>query len=208
MSIEIEHIIDLFKNSSTCEKHRKLLDDYYLARNYRESGMVKVIIKECVDPDGKLQSRGDIKESHFDASVTQIQELWEKRIPQVTEKDLENLSKINRIIERQDSYGMQNWDIKKGVVASWSNGSELWYLDRIYTEHLKGKKPDEKVVLDANQIVAPVTEKEFLRIHRRLAPLPLYYGSYEAKKRKIVDWTTADNIWLHGQIKRLLREKE
>jgi hypothetical protein len=53
-----------------------------------------------------------------------------------------------------------------------------------------------------------VTEKEFLRINRRLAPLPLFFGSYEAKKRKIVDCETGNDVWLYGQLKRIAREKK
>jgi hypothetical protein len=199
------HIKDQFENSSTCEKHRKLLDEYYIAKDQREDENVKWLVMECVDPDGVLQKRGDITDDMINGAVKDIKKTWDERIPVPTEKDLENVSKINNIIEGQDSYGHRQWTQKEGIVATWSNGSEMWYLDHMYTEQLKKKT---SVSLDANQVVLPVNEKEFLRVHKRIAPLPLYFGSFEAKQRKIVDWDTADNVWLHGQLKRILRNKK
>ncbi len=197
----VKHIADQFKDSSDCEKHRDLLDDYYIAKNTRQDARVKMILMACVDPDRTLNISDDL----FDLAVKDIKKVWDERIPPATDKDLENVSKINKIIEGQDSYGHQEWKKDgKGVVAMWSNGSELWYLDRLHTELLKKK---QSLSLDANEIIAPVNEKEFLRIHRRLAPLPLFFGSTEAKERKIVDWDTADDVWLYGQIKRLTREQ-
>jgi len=197
----VEHIADQLKNSNDCAKHRALLDDYYIAKNTRTDDRVKMILIACVDPDRAL----NISDSLFDLAVKDIKKVWEERIPPATEKDLENVSKINKIIEGQDSYGHQDWKTSEGgVVAMWSNGAELWFLDRMHTELLRKK---ESLSLDANEFIAPVTEKEFLRIHRRLAPLPLYFGSLAAKERKLVDWDTSDDVWLYGQVKRLVREQ-
>jgi len=149
----------------------------------------------------------DVPLSVWKRAAQKIKTFWNKRIPPMTATDRRNLDTANNIISGRTYYMVHDLEKQKGkgIVIFWSNGAEAWAIDRWKTRDAnKGKE----VRLDANEVILPMSESTFNRIRYRLAMLPLYMGSIEAKTRGQVSWQTGDDAWKFGQFLGRMKEEE
>ena len=119
----------------------------------------------------------------------------------LNERDLRALIEVSREIEKRTSYGLRKeLAEEKGTVLAWSNASKTWFVYRTVD---KG----EEVVLDANQILVPISPGRAERIRKCLPALPLYALSFEAKERGEVPEVEATISWALKQLERIEAEK-
>jgi len=119
----------------------------------------------------------------------------------LNERDLKALIEVSREIEKRTSYGLRKeLAEEKSTVLAWSNASKAWFVYRTVD---KG----EEVILDANQILVPISPGRAERIRKCLPALPLYALSFEAKERGEVPKAEATIAWALKQLEKVESEK-